>query len=103
MSIVSLALAKSHITIMGSSDDDLIQLYLDAAESYLGNHIGKPIVDIDPVPADLKLAVLKLAAFYYYQREAVGFGEAMRIAPYGVLSVANAYRERWFGEAPAND
>ena len=26
---------------------------------------------------------------------------AMRLAPYGVMSIANAYRERWFGEDAA--
>ena len=98
MSIVSLSLAKAHMNIDGSTDDELIQLYLDAAEAWLGAYIGKNLETIDPFPADLKLAVLKLAAFYYEQREAVSFGVTMQIAPYGVISAADNYRERWFGE-----
>jgi uncharacterized phage protein (predicted DNA packaging) len=98
MSITTLALAKAHMNIDGSADDELIQLYLDAAETWLGAYTGKDLAALDPFPADLKLAVLKLAAFYYEQREAVGFGVTMQIAPYGVTSIADSYRERWFGE-----
>jgi len=97
MSIVPLPLAKAHLNLDGNDDDELLSLYLDAAEAWLGNYIGKPIADIDPVPGDLKLAVLKLASFYYEQREAVSFGTAMQIAPFGVTSIADSYRERWFG------
>ena len=101
MSIITVSLAKSHMNVVGNADDELIQLYADAAETYLGNYIGRVIADLDPVPADLKLAVLRLVAFYYEHREAVSFGDAMRLAPYGVMSIANAYRERWFGEDAA--
>ncbi|MEP9373528.1 head-tail connector protein [Mesorhizobium sp. KR1-2] len=99
MSIVSLSLAKAHLNIDGTADDELISLYIDAAEAQLSNHIGKPLADIDPLPGDLKLAVLKLVAFHYEQREAVGFGVTMQLAPYSVMSIADAYRESWFGEA----
>lgn len=98
MSIVTLSLAKAHMNIDGTADDDLITLYIDAAEAFLSNYIGRALADIDPVPGDLKLAVLKLVAFHYEQREAVGFGVTMQVAPYSVLSIADAYRERWFGE-----
>lgn len=100
MSIVSLALAKRHLNIDSADDDELITLYIDAAEGHLSNYIGRPLADIDPVPGDLKLAVLKLVAFHYEQREAVGFGVTMQIAPYGVTSIADNYRTCWFGEAP---
>lgn len=98
MSIVTLPLAKAHMNIDGDADDELITLYLDAAETWLGNYIGLPLANLDPMPADLKLAVLKLVAFYYEQREAVAFGVTMMLAPYGVTVVADTYRERWFGE-----
>ncbi|GAA4111166.1 head-tail connector protein [Aminobacter aganoensis] len=101
MSIVTLALAKAHMNVDGSTDDDLISLYLDAADAYLSNYIGKPLADIDPLPADLKLAALKLVAFHYEQREAVAFGGTMQIAPFSVTSIADAYRENWFGEDAA--
>lgn len=96
MSSVTLSLAKLHMNIDGTSDDELVQLYIDAAEVWLGNYIGKQLADFDPVPPDLKLAVLKLVAFYYEQREAVAFGISMQLAPYGVTSVADSYRREWF-------
>jgi uncharacterized phage protein (predicted DNA packaging) len=98
MSSVTLSLAKSHMNIDGTTDDELIELYIEAAEVWLGNYIGKPLLDFDPVPADLKLAILKLVSFYYEQREAVAFGISMQLAPYGVTSVADSYREKWFGD-----
>ena len=97
MSIVTLQLAKAHLNLAGNDDDELISLYLDAAEAWLDNYIGEPIADMNPIPADLKLAVLKLASFYYEQREAITFGAAMQIVPYGVTSIANSYYKRWFG------
>lgn len=103
MSCVSVALAKSHLNVTGDADDELIQLYADAAESYLSNYVGKQIGELATVPADLKLAVLRLVGFYYEAREAVSFGDAMRLAPYGVISIANSYRDQWFGEAAGNE
>ncbi|MBZ9694543.1 head-tail connector protein [Mesorhizobium sp. CO1-1-9] len=99
MSIVTLSLAKAHMNIDGTADDELITLYIGAAETWLSNYIGRPLTDLNPLPDDLKLAVLKLVAFYYEQRESVAFGIIMQLAPYGVTSVADAYRENWFGEA----
>lgn len=102
MSCVTLSLAKAHLNIDHSADDELIQLYIDAAEAWFENHTGRKLAEIDPIPADIKLAMLNLVAFYYMQREAVSFGDAVRLAPYGVQAVANSYRERWFGEAESN-
>lgn len=99
MSIVTLSLAKAHLNIDHSGDDELLQLYIDAADAWFEAQTGRVLAEMQPIPADIRLAVLKLAAFYYMQREAVSFGDAVRLAPYGVQSVANSYRERWFGEA----
>jgi len=98
MSAVTLALAKAHMNIDGTADDELIQLYINAAETWLGNYVGKAFATFETVPDDLKLAALKLVSFYYEQREAVAFGITMQIAPYGVTSIADSYRESWFGE-----
>lgn len=99
MSSVTLSLAKAHLNIEHSGDDDLLQLYIDAAEDWFQGQTGRVLAEMQPVPADIRLAILKLVAFYYMQREAVSFGDAVRLAPYGVQAVANSYRERWFGEA----
>jgi len=103
MSCVTLSLAKAQMNIDHSADDELIQLHIDAAEAWFENQTGRKLADLSPVPADIKLAMLKLAAFYYMHREAVSYGDAVRLAPYGVQAVANSYRERWFGEPAPED
>lgn len=99
MSCVTLSLAKAQMNVDHSSDDELIQLHIDAAEAWFQAQTGRVLAEMEPVPADIKHAVLKLAAFYYMHREAVSFGDQVRLAPYSVQAVANSYRERWFGEA----
>lgn len=105
MSIVSLSLAKAHMNIAGTDDDELIGVYIAASVAYLANRIGedkwKRLVALDEFPGDLKLAVLKLVAFHYEQREATSFGVTMQLAPFGVTAIADSYRERWFGEPEA--
>ena len=97
MSTVSLSLAKSYSNIAGTDDDELLTLFIDAAETWLANYMGKPLAEFDPVPADLKRAVLMLVSFYYEQREAVAYGIAGQMAPLGVLSIAESYRVSRFG------
>jgi uncharacterized phage protein (predicted DNA packaging) len=97
MNSVPLSLAKSHLNIDGTTDDELVSFYIEAADAWLSNYIGKPLADLDPFPADLKRAVLLLTAYYYEQREAFAAGISMQFAPLGVTSIANSYRENWFG------
>lgn len=99
MSIVTTALAKKHLNIDGNDDDELIALYIGAAEQFLAAYVGKPLESFDPTPVDLQLAVLMLVGFYFEQREAVSFGVTMQVAPYSVISIANSYREKWFEDA----
>lgn len=97
MNSVPLSLAKLHLNIDGTTDDELISFYIEAADAWLSNYIGKPLADLDPVPADLKRAALLLVAYYYEQREAIAAGISMQFAPLGVVNIANSYRENWFG------
>lgn len=98
MSAVSLDLAKQHMQVDDAADDELIKLYIDAAETWCGNYIGKPVADLDPVPADIKLAILKLVAFYFEVRSLATFGLSVDMAPQGVTAILSSYRERWFGD-----
>ncbi|MCZ7907750.1 head-tail connector protein [Agrobacterium leguminum] len=98
MSAVSLDLAKQHMKVDGNAEDELISLYLDAAETWCGNYLGKPIADLDPVPADVKHAILKLVSFYYEVRSLATFGLSVDMAPQGVTAILSSYRERWFGD-----
>jgi uncharacterized phage protein (predicted DNA packaging) len=98
MTAVSLDLAKAHMKVDGTAEDELISLYIDAAEAWIGNYIGRPIADLDPVPADVKLAILKLVAFYFEVRSLATYGVSVDMAPQGVTSILNSYREQWFGD-----
>lgn len=96
MSAVTLELAKAHMKVDGIAEDELIALYIDAAEQWAGNYIGKPIADLDPVPADVKLAILRLVSFYFEARSIASFGLSMQLAPQNVASILDSYREKWF-------
>ncbi|CUW88439.1 head-tail connector protein [Rhizobium pusense] len=98
MIAVSLDLAKAHMQVDNATDDEIITLYIDAAETWAGNYIGKPIADLDPIPADVKLAILKLVAFYYEVRSLATYGFSVDMAPQGVTAILDSYRERWFGD-----
>lgn len=98
MSAVSLDLAKAHMQVDDATDDELISLYIDAAETWAGNYIGKSLADFDPVPADVRHAVLKLVAYYYEVRSLATYGLSVDMAPQGVASILDSYRERWFGD-----
>ncbi|MGP4690636.1 head-tail connector protein [Agrobacterium cavarae] len=98
MTAVSLDLAKAHMKVDGTAEDELISLYLDAAETWAGNYIGKPIADLDTIPADVKLAILKLVGFYFEVRSLATYGISVDMAPQGVTSILNSYREKWFGD-----
>jgi uncharacterized phage protein (predicted DNA packaging) len=91
-------LAKQHMRIDHGEEDALIMLYIEAAEHYVANYIGKALADFDPFPADLKLAILRLVAFYYEVRNVATFGMSSQIAPQAVAITLNNYREKWFGD-----
>lgn len=96
MSVVTIDLAKAHMKVDGAAEDELISLYLEAAETWCGNYIGNPIADLDPVPADVKIAILRLVSFYFECRNIATFGLSMQLAPHGVTSILDSYREKWF-------
>ncbi|MBD9555670.1 head-tail connector protein [Ensifer adhaerens] len=96
MTAVSLELAKAHMKVDGTAEDELVALYIEAAETWCGNYIGKPIVDLNPVPADVKLAILRLVSFYFECRNIATFGLSMQLAPQNVASILDSYREKWF-------
>ena len=98
MSAVSLELAKAHMKVDGTAEDELISLYLEASEAFCSNYIGKPIADFDPVPADIRTAILKLVSFHYEHRNIASFGISVQLAPLGVSSILDSYRQSWFGD-----
>lgn len=96
MPAVTLELAKAHMKVDGTAEDELITLYIEAAEQWAGNYIGKPIADLNPVPADVKLAILRLVSFYFECGSIASFGLSVQLSPQSVTSVLDSYREKWF-------
>ncbi len=54
--------------IDGNAEDELVSLYIDGAEAWIGNYLGRPIAELETVPADIKIAILKLVSFHYETR-----------------------------------
>lgn len=90
MSYVTLDEAKAHLLVIHSSDDDLIQQNIDAAEGYAANYMNRPNIadnprctwlrnqdpDVtssetpDPVPKAVVQGILLLVGDYYENRTA---------------------------------
>jgi hypothetical protein len=107
-SIISLNLFKAHIGSdelidqaalggLAAGTDELLQHYIDAAESRTVAMLGKPLSDFTPLPADIKQAVLQLAAHFYANREAVLVGTSGSEIPYGVAETLRNYRREVTG------
>lgn len=94
--IISPDLAKQHMRVDYSEEDALIMLYIEAAEQYVSNYIGRSLDDLDPFPSDLQVAILRLVAFYYEVRNVATFGISSQIAPQTITQTLDSYRERWF-------
>ncbi|AVH41989.1 head-tail connector protein [Agrobacterium leguminum] len=89
-------LAKQHMRIDHHEEDALIMLYIEAAEQYVANYIGRQLDELDPFPSDLKVAILRLVSFYYECRNLATFGISSQIAPQTITQTLDNYRERWF-------
>lgn len=67
--IVSLTEAKNHLRILDTSEDALIQLYIDAASDFICNYLDTPN---PPNAAAIKAAALLLVAGMFENRESEG-------------------------------
>jgi len=103
MTIVATADLKSHLNVTFDDDDMLIDDKISAAQAHIDRLLGFKIEDTfggedqDPVPEDLKQAVLMLAAWWYEQREAALTGTIVALVPLGVQEIVSEYRTFTFG------
>lgn len=88
MSIVTLSEAKMHLRVDQTTEDALIELYIEAAEDYIQNYLNKPSV---PQVAGIKAAALLIIGGLYENRESVGERE-IKENP-AVVSLLHPYRE----------
>lgn len=96
MPVVSLTLAKLHMNVTHDAHDELIGLYIGAAERWIEHYIAKKLADFDPVPDDLQVAVLQLVALRYVFREAAALGSTPIVPPFDVISTLKSYNEHPF-------
>lgn len=99
MAYTELALLKKHVRADEfSSDDELLQNYLDAAEEWVisaTNRTADELLELgggSSLPLSLQQAVLLLAGHWYNQREAVG-GTTMQEVPFGMDALIKPYRK----------
>jgi uncharacterized phage protein (predicted DNA packaging) len=92
MSITTLSLLKKQANIDHTDDDELLQHYLDTAEGWIADYIGRPLSDLDPFPAQVKHAALMLASYWYGQREASAPAAASHV-PFGVYDLIQPFRK----------
>lgn len=109
MSIVTLSLFKAHLgtddlldeTALGdlaNGTDELLQHYLEAAEAWASGRLGLPLSEFGPtVPADIKQAILQMAAHLYQNREAALIGVNVYDLPYGIDDLLRKYRKEVTG------
>ena len=102
MAIVTVDQLKEQIAFtddMGAVDDDLLARKIDAAEDHVNRLLGFVISDTyggegqDDIPPSLIEAVCQLAAHWYENREASIAGQTAAPIPFGVMDIANEYRE----------
>ena len=100
MAAVSLDEIKAQLNITGGDDDTLLKHQIDAAQARIERTLGYAIADkFTVVPADLKQAVLMLAAHWYENREATLVGVSGQTVPLGVRDITDSYRH-WWGHDP---
>ena len=111
MAIVSLDDMQRQLALTADAPEDdllLLQGKITAAQGHIDRLIGfrieerfypageppESIGDREPVPEDLKEAVMQLAAFWFENREAAG--EGWQPLPFGVAAIVNEHREWTF-------
>jgi uncharacterized phiE125 gp8 family phage protein len=95
--VTALAALKSHLNLtdLAASDDSDLTLKLDAAILYTSDRVeidGGNSLTWDNAPADLKHAILMLAAHWYANREAILLGVQSASTPYGFDDLVRPYK-----------
>ena len=100
MELVTLQHMKAHLGLTSdqTEDDDLISDKIDAAQAHIQRGLGYALVDrfetAEGVPADLREAVMQLAAWWFENRETVI--ERGNMLPFGVSEIIEAHRDWTF-------
>lgn len=69
---------------------------LAGAEAYVAGEIEKPLEDFDPLPADLRIVILQIAATMFRWKETIITGTIVAELPYAGKFILNKYRSSNF-------
>lgn len=101
--MTALAALKAHLNMLDADHDDtLLTDKIEAAITFTSHHVGKldaqtgdPVTLMwDTAPADVRQAILMLAAHWYENREATLIGIGGAETPIGYFDLLLAHR-RW--------
>lgn len=94
--LITLDLAKEHLRVINTDEDNLIKLFIDAALDNVSEMIDRPIDGTDPKPVvfddadppnvlalkpSLHAAALLIIGDFYENREAQSVGTKMELTP----------------------
>lgn len=103
MSIVTVTELAQQLEIVNPdvAEQARLQRLIDAAEAYTETWLPQALSAYDPLPADLKHAVVMLAASFYENREALSVGQSTTVVPqqlpFGWADIIRGYRAWSFG------
>lgn len=92
MTIITVEDAKGHLHVSTDADDTLIAGKIAAAEAYVDRWLDVNLADMNPVPADLKEAILQLVGHLYENREATLIGISAEELPLGFREIIDQHR-----------
>jgi hypothetical protein len=91
--IVTVDDLKAHMGLLEDEEtDDFLSGKIAAAEDWCAGYIGQALEDLDPGPAAVKEAVLRLASDLCELREATLVGTAAEILPFGITDLLAPHR-----------
>jgi uncharacterized phage protein (predicted DNA packaging) len=94
--MTSISLLRQQLNLLDGEDDVLLAAYISAAEGWISKQIGKDFADLNPVPGEITLATLQLAAAWYENREAISTGNGANEVPFGVYDLIRPHRDWTF-------
>jgi hypothetical protein len=97
VTITTVADLRAHLSMQADEESDaLLQQKLDAAEAWVAGYVGQDFTDLDTLPANVKEAVLRVAADLYENREASIVGVSAEALPFGVVDLLASVRNWTF-------
>lgn len=96
MSETPLALIRAHLNLDHEADDELLEHYAGAAESWVASYTG---TSFDRTEPRMIQAVLLMTGHSYAVREAATFARPFSV-PYGVEDVLSGLKTRITGHRP---